>query len=243
MRDWALARAAEWTKEMPEDQLAVYTLTAIEGKASPAAPPDGYVEKLFDYAADAYNRNLQELSYQGPDLVTDMISRYFPAHGLDILDAGCGTGLNAVALKPYARTLTGIDLSSKMLEAARSRGSYDNLYKSDVVSFLKEHPSAYDLIAASDVFCYFGDLRDVIDAMAHSLRADGRIVFTVEHEKSISGTGWRLHPSGRYRHAEAYVREKLKDAGLTEVSVETRILRQELLRNVECLVVLARKES
>ncbi len=242
MRDWALARAAEWVHETPENPLATYTLTALEGKTSPPAPPEGYVEELFDKFAQTYNRNLKGLSYQGPDLINRMLAGHFPGRDLDVLDLGCGTGLDAAALKPYARTLTGVDKSAKMLEIAKERGLYDDLCKSDIVSFLNDHPNSYDLIAASDVFCYFGDLTDVIGAMAKSLRLNGRVVFTLEHDTNGSGAGWRLQANKRYCHTGDYARGKVADAGLTVVAIDPGFLRQELRRNVEAIVVLAQKE-
>ena len=43
-----------------------------------------------------------------------------PRGELEIVDAGCGTGLLAPHLRPYARRLVGVDLSPKMLEKARA---------------------------------------------------------------------------------------------------------------------------
>lgn len=242
MRDWALLKTKEWKDAVPQNEVAVHAYMCLEGTASPPAMSPRYVEKTFDVHAESFDKNLRLLSYQGPDLIAGLIARYFPDSGLDILDVGCGTGLGASALKPYAGTLTGVDLSAKMLEVARERGLYDQLHKSDIVSFLRGHHNSYDLIAASDVFCYFGELSEVVAGMAIALRKSGRVAFTVEHDKTGSESGWRLQPHGRYCHTEAYVREKVKAAGLTLVAIETGLLRQELFQNVEALAVLARKE-
>ena len=40
--------------------------------------------------------------------------------GERVLDAGCGTGLCGPLLRPYAKRLVGVDLSSGMLERARA---------------------------------------------------------------------------------------------------------------------------
>ncbi len=42
---------------------------------------------------------------------------------LDVLDLGCGTGLFGAAIDALARTLTGVDLSPRMLDKARERRS------------------------------------------------------------------------------------------------------------------------
>ena len=48
-------------------------------------------------------------------------ARLSPAKALDILDAGCGTGLCGPLLAPYARRLVGVDLSDGMLKHAREK--------------------------------------------------------------------------------------------------------------------------
>jgi predicted TPR repeat methyltransferase len=53
-----------------------------------------------------------------PELVSNsLLASMNKACGpVDILDIGCGTGLCGVLLKTTAKTLVGVDLSSKMLE-------------------------------------------------------------------------------------------------------------------------------
>jgi predicted TPR repeat methyltransferase len=66
---------------------------------------------------------------------------------------GCGTGLfGPQLLRPLARTLTGIDLSSNMLKKAEQRGLYDHLICGDIAEFLETQSHAFDLAVAADVF-------------------------------------------------------------------------------------------
>ena len=67
----------------------------------------------------------------------------------DILDAGCGTGLCGVLLKPLARSLTGVDLSASMLKKAKQRGIYDRLVEDEITRFLSEHVAAFDVVASA----------------------------------------------------------------------------------------------
>ncbi|MCX4239251.1 class I SAM-dependent DNA methyltransferase [Paraliomyxa miuraensis] len=62
---------------------------------------------------------------------------------LDVLDAGCGTGLCAPLLRPLARTLVGVDLSGKMLDQARRRGGYDELIEAELTEMLDAHAARY----------------------------------------------------------------------------------------------------
>ena len=52
-----------------------------------------------------------------------------PSKQLDVLDAGCGTGLCGPLLAPYARRLIGVDLSEGMLALAKEKHVYDALIK------------------------------------------------------------------------------------------------------------------
>ena len=77
---------------------------------------------LFDRYADTFEQSLSGLGYQGPVLIAKLLqaSGFAPRKQLNILDAGCGTGLCAPALLPYAARLTGVDLSPAMVERLAS---------------------------------------------------------------------------------------------------------------------------
>ena len=62
-------------------------------------------------------------------------------------------------------------------------------------------------------------------------------VFTVEALKD--GVLYRLNPSGRYSHSEAYIRSVLQNAGFQVVSLTNDSLRTETGKPVEGLVVAA----
>lgn len=199
-------------------EVTAYMIATLEG-AAPAAPPPRYVAALFDQYAPNFDDHLQSgLAYATPRLLTDALRPWLPpAAGaaadlpqpaLDVLDAGCGTGLCAPLLRPYARHLAGVDLSAAMLERAQARGLYDVLACAELTAFLRSAPAraAYDVIVAADVLVYLGDLRPLFAAAGSALRPGGLFAFSVERaEGSVEGTGYLLQPSGRYAHAPAYI--------------------------------------
>jgi predicted TPR repeat methyltransferase len=160
-----------------------------------------------------------------------------------VLDAGCGTGLCGAELKPFARTLTGVDLSAAMLDQARRSGSYDELIKAELKEYLAERPSAYDLIVSGDTFVYFGDLQPVLAAAARALRPGGWLVFSLERSGDEASHGYRLHPHGRYSHTRAYVVETLTRARLEPADVRAETLRKEAGRPVGGWIVVCRKAA
>src|SRR5690606_35854325 len=128
-------------------------------------------------------------------------------------------------LRPFARSLIGIDLSAGMLEKARNRGGYDGLHEVEITAFLRAHREAFDLIASADTLVYFGDLAEVAAGARNALRTGGSLVFTVE--RLDEGDGYRLNPHGRYSHTETYLRRILADAGFDRVTAAREVLRTE----------------
>jgi predicted TPR repeat methyltransferase len=160
-----------------------------------------------------------------------------PAKQLDVLDAGCGTGLCGPLIAPYARRLTGVDLSEGMVAHAKEKGVYDALVVSELTSYLDAHPEAFDLIVSADTLVYFGDLSRVAVAAARALRSNGLLIFTLERAVR-DGMDYRLEMHGRYCHAQAYVEEVLCCAGLVP-EIRHAELRMEAGAPVAGLVVRA----
>src|SRR5437868_2254038 len=79
----------------------------------PARPPGRYFADAFDRYADHFDDHLRgDLAYRGPELLHAAVTRALAgATSLDVLDAGCGTGLAAPLFRPLARRLDGVDLS------------------------------------------------------------------------------------------------------------------------------------
>ncbi|MBF0356804.1 MAG: methyltransferase domain-containing protein [Alphaproteobacteria bacterium] len=232
----AREEARSWAKRQPKNSIAQHWAAALgAGSKVQGAMPEALVRKAFDGFAGKFDEKLAKLGYQVPKLIASALSSHVRPP-LDILDAGCGTGLMAMHLKPWARSLEGVDLSPAMIEQARARGLYDALETAELVAYLQARLQAFDLIAAADVFCYLGDLAPVLAASKTSLRASGLLAFTVE---AAEGGDVMLGQSGRYAHSETYVRSSLGAAGFTLLSLQQDIARHEDGQPVGCFVVVA----
>jgi predicted TPR repeat methyltransferase len=166
-----------------------------------------------------------------------------PSKRLDVLDAGCGTGLCGPLVAPYARRLVGVDLSEGMLGHAKEKHVYDALIKTELTEFLRDSPEAFDLIVSADTLVYCGDLEDVLAAAAGALRPNGLLVFTLEH--AIAGKAdinYRLELHGRYSHSRAFVQQTLAALRLQPVIVQAE-LRMESGTPVAGLVIRATKSA
>ncbi|CAA6606037.1 TPR repeat-containing protein (fragment) [Rhodospirillaceae bacterium LM-1] len=232
----ALAEAKTWAKKQPQNKVARHWAAALgAGGDVQAAMPESLVRNTFDGFAKEFDAKLAKLDYRVPELIAGALKDVVKPP-LDILDAGCGTGLMALHLKPWARSLAGVDLSPAMIERARSRKLYDALDAGELVAYLKAHGDSFDLIAAADVFCYLGDLGPVLAASQKSLRKDGLLAFTVE---AADAGHFTLGQSGRYAHGEGYVRDALAAAGFSVISLARDVARHEDGQPVPCFVVVA----
>lgn len=242
--DKALAIYREWLEDEPDNPVARHMIAACSGTDVPARASDAYVASLFDGFASSFDSRLAHLGYRAPSLVAAFLADAAPdGKTLDVLDAGCGTGLCGPLVEPRARRLVGVDLSGGMLALAAERRVYDELIQRELTAYLSEHRGEFDAIVSADTLVYFGPLEDVARLAAGALKPDGRFVFTAEDwSDAPPGAEFRLSPHGRYTHARPYVERVLRDAGFT-TEIAHAELRMEGGAPVQGLVVRGTKTA
>ncbi len=242
--DAAVRIFEEWLTEDPDNPIAVHMMAACSGRDVPARASDAFIERTFDSFAGSFDAKLTNLLYRAPALVAGMLGDSDAdvskrPEKIDVLDAGCGTGLCGPLVAPYARRLVGVDLSARMLDQARARNVYDELIRRELTAYLRDSPAAFDAIVSADTLVYFGPLKDVVMAAVEALRPGGRLIFTVE--ELIEGDGeYSIRPHGRYCHARQYLERVLTDANLRP-EITPAELRLEAGDPVQGLVVRATK--
>lgn len=220
----------QWLAEEPDHPMARHMHAACSGQDVPDRAPDNYVEYTFDRFADSFETQLNErLQYRAPQLCADMLARHLPtpARQFVVLDAGCGTGLCGPLIAPWARVLGGVDLSRGMIDHAKTKGVYTDLYKAELTEFLRESPAQWDVVLSADTLCYFGDLTALMTASGTSVRPGGTLVFTVEALEDAGDLPFRILPNGRYAHARHHLERTLADAGFEVLEITRETLRQE----------------
>ena len=217
----------------------LFVLAALGEADTPPLAPKDFIVSLFDRYADGFDDHLVGiLKYQAHEKLCQAVLKMRPTGSFDVLDLGCGTGLCGPLLKPIARTLTGVDLSPRMLQTAGRRGVYSALVEDDVAAFLhKSSPRSFDVLVSTDVFIYIGDLGEVFAGASSALRPGGLFGFSIE----TSETGdFVLRPTRRYAQSLAYIRRLAAEHGFEVATCEPTVLRKEHGADTEGAVVVLR---
>jgi predicted TPR repeat methyltransferase len=189
----------------PNNCQAKHMLASLRGDLSNPAPLE-YIEQMFDGYSGYYEDSLvAKLEYKVPKILRDFFDETseHTANALKILDLGCGTGLAGTVFKDLSSSLTGIDISQKMIEIAAAKGIYDSLITIGIAEYLEGNPPAYELIIATDVFTYIGDLQSIFRSLAHASEPNASFCFSIE--KSTSDY-FELRNTGRFAHSLTYLR-------------------------------------
>jgi SAM-dependent methyltransferase len=142
-------------------------------------------------AATAWNGPTGDVWTDNADQFDAGVARYMPAF-LDataieptahVLDVGCGNGLTTREAARRAAAVTGVDLSTRMLDLARRRAAAEGLtnvtfVQADVqIADLGE--ARYDRVISRNGVMFFGDPVAAFGNLARALKPDGRMVLLV----------------------------------------------------------------
>jgi ubiquinone biosynthesis O-methyltransferase len=145
--------------------------------------------------------------------------------GRNILDVGCGDGDLAVELWRRGATVTGIDASPEMVEAARARAKREGVDISFIVgeaASIPLDPERFDVVVAVTILCFVANAAPVFSEIARVLRPGGVLVIGELGKWSLWAAarrvrawfGSQLWRRGRFR-TTSELRSLANGAGLT----------------------------
>ena len=148
---------------------------------------DEEVCKFWNRVADDWDIQVGDDGDSNRRLNSDPILWKFVENvqGLRILDAGCGTGYLALKLANQGATVTGIDISKKMIEIAcaraRKNGQVIDFRIDNCASLNSLESEFFDIVISNYVLMDVPDLENTMRAFNRVLKVNGNAVLVFSH--------------------------------------------------------------
>jgi S-adenosylmethionine-dependent methyltransferase len=130
------------------------------------------------------------------ELVRRQLSHHLPRvpDSLLALDVGCGQGTQAIELARLGHRVVGLDLSEKLLDAARAAAAGEpkevrqrlDFRTGDLLALSDGHSRRYDLVCCHGVAMYLPSLDAVGSALASACRPGGLISLLTRNRAGIA---------------------------------------------------------
>lgn len=164
-------------------------------------------ERYNQWAKD-YDSELEEdYGWVAPQIATGFVTKYVPKEGR-ILDAGAGTGLVGQCLYHEGyRNLVAIDLSEGMLEKARDKKVYRELYQMVLGESLAFPDDSFEAVVCVGVFTFGHAPASSLDELVRITKPKGHIIFS-QRSDAHADLGFKerqaeLESAGRWKLVES----------------------------------------
>lgn len=135
-------------------------------------------DEYYTKWAATYDDELVRNGYRSPQRCAEALARFVPLDD-PVLDAGCGTGLSGSALATVGYTdVSGQDVNAEMIEKARERDLYRDLWVADPDDPFPFEVGTYAAMAAIGVIGPGAGPASLLGAALSALDTGGHIVFS-----------------------------------------------------------------
>jgi len=135
-------------------------------------------------AYDGWSRTYEAVANPTRDLAASALRQHaLDLPNRDVLEIGCGTGLNTRYLAEHARSVVALDFSTGMLEQARRNLQAANVrfVQQDILLKWSVDDHSIDLIICTLVLEHIENLRHIFSEAARVLRAGGEFLIYELH--------------------------------------------------------------
>ncbi|XP_063993267.1 ubiquinone biosynthesis O-methyltransferase, mitochondrial [Diachasmimorpha longicaudata] len=108
-----------------------------------------------------------------------------PLEGVKILDVGCGGGILSEPLARIGASVTGIDMSDKLIQLAKQHATLDTslsgrltYVNTSIEDYVRVNAGVYDAVVASEILEHVSDQELFLQCCANSVKPGGSIFIT-----------------------------------------------------------------
>ena len=149
------------------------------------------IKKFFDEASQTWDEN--NCDFSGARTIINTLKDYIKDKS--VLDIGCGTGVLYPLLKEAAaKTITGIDISNKMIEVAKQKIPDANFICQDIYTWCPEQK--YDVAIMYNVYPHFFDKNKLVEKLNNILTDDGVVIVAHGASREKINSHHRAHALG-----------------------------------------------
>lgn len=174
-----------------------------------------YDDKIFFEKYSKMDRSTKGLSGAGEWKTLESMLPEFKDKR--VLDLGCGFGWHCqYAMEHGAKTVTGVDISQKMLMTAREKTNHKICYIQMPIEDISFDENTFDIVMSSLAFHYIESFQLIADKVFHCLADGGDFIFSVEHPvfTAYGSQDWYYDEYGNILHfpVDNYFFEGKRDA-------------------------------
>lgn len=171
------------------------------------------IARSFSSATHSYDVSARLQRYTGKHLMPKLPNR----NDLNVVDLGCGTGFFTNILASKYQHVSGVDLSTKMLEFAESK-SIQNIQWIEADAYkLPFKNNSIDLIYSNLMIQWCDPLSDLLTEITRVLKPGGLFIFST----LIDGTLHELKSSWKQVDDEPHVIDFYEEGNLVQIFEES----------------------
>ena len=131
------------------------------------------------------------------ELVTRQLVAHLPLAGsreLEVLDAGCGQGTQALALARLGHNVVGVDLSEELLDLARKAAGDESpevrsrlrFARADLLNLGSEFAGQFDVVCCHGVSMYLPSLGETVKALVAAAHPGGLVSLLTRNQAGLA---------------------------------------------------------